>query len=317
MRASRVPPGLQSLTGVGLVLAFAFAAAPRVEAGGDTSLDEVNRRWSGARCRLRFDVPVKKGRDGEGWSGSKWIVPAQGRIVRKGNTGALFRVSNRDLLPGGVVRAGTAFVAGGWSYEDPKGRDGLKLDLRFEGIAARARMTFHGTFGKDLDVDDLGPIEQWARLDIFEVSAADERLTDVAPPSAPAAVPPRPVAPAAPPSAAPGPPVGSVQAVVLGVTAEPLKVAAGSQTVLVVTYEVRGLPPGRTVEVTERRVILRAGEVLTTLDATVTRQAGIHRSTQPLVVPASLAPGVLELRATVKAGGPESSGQTLFEVTSR
>ena len=47
------------------------------------------------------------------------------------------------------------------------------------------------------------------------------------------------------------------------------------------------------------------------------RPAGIHRSTQPLFVPASLAPGVLELRVTVKAGGPESSGQTLFEVTAR
>jgi len=117
--------------------------------------------------------------------------------------------------------------------------------------------------------------------------------------------------------AASGPPVGSVQAVVLGVMVEPLKVAAGSQAVLVVTYEVRGLPPGGVADVTERRVILRAGEVLTTLEATVARQAGIHRSTQPLVVPASLAPGVLELRITVKAGGPESSGQTLFEVTSR
>ncbi len=264
-------PSLRRAAGVWLALTLACAVTPRVEAGGDASLDEANRRWSGARCRLLFDVPIKKGRDGEGWSGSKWIVPAQGRVVLKGITSAFFRVSNRDLLPGGVVRAGTAFVAEGWSYEDPKGKDGLRLDLRFEGIAARARMTFHGNFGKDLDVDDLGPVEQWARLDIFEVSAA----------------------------------------------AEPLKVAAGAQAVLVVTYEVRGLPPGRTVEVTERRVILRAGEVLTTLDATVTRQAGIHRSTQPLVVPASLTPGILELRITVTAGGPESSGRTLFEVTAR
>ena len=310
-------PSLRRAAGVWLALTLACAVTPRVEAGGDASLDEANRRWSGARCRLLFDVPIKKGRDGEGWSGSKWIVPAQGRVVLKGNTSAFFRVSNRDLLPGGVVRAGTAFVAEGWSYEDPKGKDGLRLDLRFEGIAARARMTFHGNFGKDLDVDDLGPVEQWARLDIFAVSAADERLDDVAPPAGPAAVPPRPVPPAAPPPAAPGPPVGSVQAVVLGVTAEPLKVAAGARAVLVVTYEVRGLPPGRTVEVTERRVILRAGEVLTTLDATVTRQAGIHRSTQPLVVPASLTPVILELRITVTAGGPESSGRTLFEVTAR
>ena len=313
-----MPPGLRSLAGAGLVLALAFAAAPRVEAGGDTSLNEVNSRWGGARCRLLFDVPIKKGRDGEGWSKSKWIVPVQGRFVRKGGTGALCHVSNRDLLPGGVVRAGTIFVADGWSFEDPRRKDGLRLELRFEGFAAKARISFHGGAGGDLDIDDLGPIEQWARLDIFGVSAVDERLEDVASPHAATAggVPARAPRPPAGPPAAPASP-GRVEATVLGVTTEPLKVAAGAQAVLVVTYEVRGLPPGRTVEVTERRVILRAGEVMTTLEATMTRTAGIHRSTQPLIVPAGLAPGVLELRATVTAGGSESSGRTLLEVTSR
>ncbi len=318
MRVGRFSRRVGVLAGAGLLLVLAAAPAPRALAKGDASLDEANRRWGGARCRLLFEVPIKKGKDRDGWSKSVYIVPAPGRKVLKGNMGALLSVSNRDLLPSGVVRAGTVFVADGWSFEDPKGKDGLQLELRFEGIAARALLSFGGAFGKDFDADDLGEIERWVRLDIFDVSAADERLDDVAaPPSAPAAVPPRPVAPAAPPSAAPGPPVGSVQAVVLGVMVEPLKVAAGSQAVLVVTYEVRGLPPGGVADVTERRVILRAGEVLTTLEATVARPAGIHRSTQPLVVPANLAPGVLELRITVKAGGPESSGQTLFEVTSR
>ncbi len=315
MRTARLPPFLQGLAGVGLALAL--APAPRVEAGGDASLEEVNRRWSGARCRLLFDVPIKKGRDGEGWSGSKWIVPAQGRIVRKGNTGALFRVSNRDLLPGGVVRAGTAFVAEGWSYEDPKGRDGLKLDLRFEGIAARARMTFHGTFGKDLDVDDLGPIEQWVRLDIFDVSAADERLDDVAVSPSGGRAPLRAALPAAGAPAAAAPSAGPVQVAVLGVATEPLKVAPGGSLALVVTYEVRGVAPGRTVDVTERRTLLRDGAALTTLEAVVSREVGVHRSTQPLVVPAGLAPGLLELRATMTAGSAESSGRALFEVTAR
>ncbi len=317
MRAGRFSRCVGVLAGAGLLIAFAAAPSPRAIAKGDASLDEANRRWGGARCRLLFDVPVKKGKDRDGWSKSVYIVPAPGRKVLKGNMGALLRVSNRDLVPGGVVRVGTAFVADGWTFEDPKGKDGLQLELRFEGIDARARLSFVGAFGKDFDADDLGEIERWVRLDILDVSPADERLDDAAPPSAPAAVPPRPVAPAAPPSAAPGPPVAAAQAVVLGVMVEPLKVAAGSQAVLVVTYEVRGLPPGGVAHVTERRVILRVGEVLTTLEATVARQAGIHRSTQPLVVPASLAPGVLELRATVKAGGPESTGQTLFEVTSR
>jgi hypothetical protein len=309
---------VRGLAGAGLALVLACAAAPRVEAGGDASLDEVNRRWGGARCRLLFDIPIKKSRDSEGWSGSKWIVPAKGRVVRKGQTASQILVSDRSLVPGGVLRTGTMLVADGWFFDNPERQVGLTLRLRGEDSPLRVRMTFYGLFYKSMGLDDLGPIEQWARLDIFAVSAADERLDDVASPPAETTggVPVRSSGPQeAPPLAPAG--TGRVEATVLGVTAEPLKVAAGAQVVLVVTYEVRGLEPGLPVEVSERRVILRGGEVLTTLEATVTRQAGIHRSTQSLVVPAGLAPGVLELRATVAAGGAEGSGRTLFEVTTR
>jgi hypothetical protein len=312
VRAGRFSRCVGVLAGAGLFLVFAVAPAPRALAKGDVSLAEANRRWGGARCRLLFDVPVKKGRDRDGWSRSVYIVPAPGRKVLKGNIGSLLRVSNRDLVPGGVVRAGTVFVADGWTFEDPKGRDGLQLELRFEGIDARARLNFGGTFGKDFDADDLGEIERWVRLDIFDVSAADERLDDVAAPVSGAGAPPQPA-----PPVVPAPPAGPVQAAVLGVATEPLKVAPGGSLALVVTYEVRGVAAGRTVEVTERRTLLRDGAELTTLEAVVARAAGVHRSTQPLVVPAGLAPGLLEVRATVTAGGPESSGRTLFEVTAR
>lgn len=305
------------LTGAGLLVTLASVPAPRALAKGDASRAEANRRWGGARCRLLFDVPVRKGKDGDGWSKSTYIVPAAGRKVRTGNIVAILRVSDRDLLPGGVVRAGTSFVADGWTFEDPKGRDGIQLELRFEGIAARARLTFAGTFGKSFDADDLGEIERWVRLDILDVSAADERLDDVAPPPVGGGAPPRPAPPAAEPPSAPPLPAGPVEAVVLGVATEPLKVEAGGKVVLVVTYEVRGLSPGRTAEVTERRTILRSGAVLTTLDAVAARAAGVHRSTQPLIVPPGIAPGILELSATVTIGGAEASGRALFEVTGR
>jgi len=278
-------------------------------------LEEVNRRWSGARCRLLFDVPVKRSRDSEGWSKSRWIVPAQGRKVRKGNLGAVFRVSDRAALPGGTVRAGTYFVAEGWAFEKPKSQNGLILKLRFEDHPAGARISFHGSFGKDLDIDDLHDMEQWVRMDFFQVSAADEGLVEVAAPMTPAEK----TAPLAPESAtAEGVAAfGSSEAVqlqVLGASTEPLTVAPGQAVILALTYEVGGVPTGRTVDVLERRVILRDNEVLTTLEASVQRASGIHRSTQSLSVPAGLEPGVLELRVSVHAADVESAGRTLFEV---
>jgi len=317
VRAGRFSRCVGVLTGAGLSLALAAAPAPRALEKGDASLAEANRRWGGARCRLLFDVPVKKGKDRDGWSKSVYIVPAPGRKVRKGNIASLLRVSSRDLLPGGVVRAGTFFVAEGWTFEDPKGKDGLQLELRFEGVDARARLTFMGTFGKDFDADDLVEVERWVRLDILDVSAADERLDDVAASPAGGGTPPRPAPSATVLPLAPPAPAGPVETAVLGVATEPLKVVPGGSLALVVTYEVRGVAPGRTVEVTERRVLLRDGATLTTLEAVVARAAGIHRSTQPLIVPPGLAPGILELGATVAAGGAESSGRALFEVTGR
>lgn len=256
MHAGRFSRRLVLLAGAGLLLAFAAAPAPRVLAGGDVSLAEANRRWGGARCRLLFDVPVKKGKDRDGWSRSVYIVPAPGRKVLKGNIGSLLRVSNRALVPGGVVRAGTVFVADGWSFEDPKGKDGLQLELRFEGIAARARLNFGGSFGKDFDAGDLGEIERWVRLDIFYVSAADERLDDLAPPTAGGGLPPPRASPVGEAPPVPASPARPLQAAVLGVATEPLKVAPGGSLAFVVTYEVRGVATGRTVEVTERRTLL-------------------------------------------------------------
>jgi len=270
----------------------------------DALVEEVNERWSGARCRLLFDIPIKKKTNSDGWSKSTWIVPAEGRKVRDGNLAALMWVSDRGAVPGAVLRAGTHFVAEGWTFKKPKSQEGLFLELRLEDSPVRARINFMGTFGKDLDVGDLRDMERWVRMDFFQISAADEGLVEVADP---ASAPPRP-----PPAAAVA--AEGVELRVLGATTEPLSVAPGRMVVLAMTYEVSGLPPGGTVEVLERRAVVRDGRVLTTLEASVRRGPGTHRSTQSLTVPTSIEPGVLELRASIHAPGAESSGRALFQV---
>jgi hypothetical protein len=91
-------------------------------------------------------------------------------------------------------------------------------------------------------------------------------------------------------------------------------VSPGQTINLEVTYEVSGVPPGSEIEVLERRVVLRDGEILTTLEASVRRGPGTHRSSQSLTVPASIAPGVYELRVQVSGAAAESSSETLFQV---
>lgn len=292
----------------GLVTAALLVALPAADAGkrDDTVVREINARWEGARCRLLFDIPIKKKTNSEGWAKSAWIVPAEGRKVRKGTTAALMWVSDRSAAPGGVLRAGTTFIADGWAFRKPKSLEGIFLELRVEGSPARARFEPVGSWGKSFDLKALPDIDRWVRMDILNVSAADERLVEVAEaPPAPAVASTVPTAPGL--SAAP-------ELTILGTTAEPLAVSPGQTIDLVVTYEVSGVPPGRSIEVLEQRTILRDGEVLTTLEAAIRRGPGTHRSTQSLTVPAALELGVLEMRSRVSGAGVESSGETLFQV---
>jgi len=303
------PQLVRVLISGGLVTAALLAGPPPADAAkrDDTLVREVNSRWDGARCRLLFDIPIKKKTDSDGWSKSVWIVPAEGRKVRKGTTAGLMWVSDRSVAPGGVLRAGTTFIADGWAFKKPKSQDGIYLELRVEGSSARVRFEPCGAWAKNFDVGELQDIDRWVRMDILSVSAADERLVDVnpAPPPAPA------VSPAGPASL--GTPAGADLAI-LGTTTEPLAVSPGQTIDLSVTYEVTGVAPGSEIEVLERRVILQDGEILTTLEASVRRGPGTHRSTQSLTIPASIAPGVYEMRARIFGAEAEASGETLFQV---
>lgn len=302
---------IRALGLAGLVAGLIAAGVTHLEAArrDDALLLETNARWNGARCTLLFDISIKKKSNSKGWSRSVWIVPGEGRKVRKGTTAALFWVSDRTVFPGGVMGAGTTFVATGWAFEKPKKQEGLFLELRLNGSPVEVRFDPCGAWGKGFDIGDLRDIDRWVRMDIIEVAAADELLIEAS--VSPSRNPP-PVVPAvpSPPAALPD----GVGIRVLGTTTEPLSVLSGETVILDVTYEVLGVPPGNTVEVFERRVVLRDGRVLTTLEAQVQRGSGTHRSKQSLKVPASLEPGVLELRASVSAAGVEASGEALFKV---
>lgn len=292
-----------------LTLLFVASSLAGAKRAADP-LQQVNERWAGAECRIRFEVPIKKGKDGDGWSKSIWIVP--GTQIGKDLAGAKLFVSNRDRLPGGRIYPGTSFVAEGWAFDRPKDQDGLRLALRFADGSGKAYFSFRKGFGK-VGAKYLETVERWARMEMFHVSAADETLEEI------------PVRTAGPaPALSPvesrrsPPPVLSPPAAlglkVMGVTVAPLQARPGSQVDLVVTYALEGGVAGQFSDVLERRVILRDGQVLTTLEATVARVPGTHKSIQTLGVPADLEAGIYELRASVEIDGRKGDGAAIFQV---
>lgn len=290
---------------VAMAAMAAVAGAGPAVASDRMTLEEANRRWSGARCRSGIEITLSDKRPKDGWERSLWIfrTPEGGnervRVLLTGGD----RIRRRYL--GGTLPVGSEFVAVGWNTEKPEGRGTLFLELEHIELGARARVYYMKDWVGNVEVDDLAEFEQWARLTMFEIlESPGESLVEVGSGSAAEGD----------PAAAGPPPVGPVELRVLGAGTEPLSVAPGETVVLTVTYEVSGPPAGRSVEVLERRAVLRDGRVLTTLEATVLRGPGLHRSSQSLTVPASIQPGVLELRASVGAAGSESSGEALFRV---
>ncbi len=317
----------------GPTLALLLLVGPVAEppASGDSdALTGLDERWAGARCRIRLSVLIKKGRDREGWSQSIWIVP---RTEGAGLGGARLSVSDRDtattMIPasttpegfrlkgGSGVLRGTSFIAEGWDYEDPHKQSGLVLNLRFLRSPARARMVFRGARGGKLNRGAIESAERWARIELFELRAADEVLVDVplteavAPVSQEPQSPPVGVLPERPPPLSDR---ATVELRVLGVAAEPLRVAPGGEMTLVITYSVSGVPAAQAVGVLERRQILHGSELLTTLEARISRQPGTHESRQPLQVPMGLAAGIYEVRTTVEGLGATADGSAIFQV---
>lgn len=293
---------------VGITLAaLVLTTIPTPAAAKDKmSLDEANGRWAGARCRSRIPITLKDEKPDDGWVKCEWIF----RTPQGGNERVRVLVTGWDAIRGrhlgGTLPVGSEFIAVGWKTEKSKDRGKLFLELEHAQLGTKARVYY----GKDwvglVSVKDLSEFEQWARLSMFEiVESPSEQLIEVAASE--------PVAPARP-APAPAVEASAFDIRLLGAGTDPLTASPGQAIALVLTYEVKGVAPGRTVEVAESRAILRDERVVTTLEATVRQGAGVHRSTQSLTIPATVEPGVFKLEASVEAGGARSSISTLFQV---
>ncbi|MCP4897214.1 MAG: hypothetical protein GY906_09620 [bacterium] len=297
-------------------LVLLTASAMPVAAGSDddlAALEDANRRWKGARCRSRMEITVKKSKNSDGWSKSEWLWWGEPRSNERVRVMLTESAAIRNRYVGGSIPIGSEFIAVGWGSDKRKGGGDVYLELEHVELGARARVYYYDDWVGRVSAGRLPEFERWARLEMFSIeSTPDEQLVEVA---APVAAETR-TEPSREAAAAPVAPTQPevIGLRVLGVTTEPLAVKLGESMEMVVTYEVSGVPEGLLLAVSEQRTILRNGQELTKLEAMVQRATGLHRSTQSLVVPTSLEPGVFELRATMKGAGAESAGKTLFEV---
>jgi hypothetical protein len=291
--------------------------APRLaHASGHMSLQDANRRWRGARCRSLQEISVKRGQDRHGVSKSRWLWWDQ----KGGNHRARLYFENADALEprfrNRVLPAGTEFTVIGWA-EDKRGGN-VFLEVEVAGLPVRARLFYWDDWVGKVGKSRLDDFERWVRFKVFQIlETPDEEIIDVSSGVAGSPVPvPVPAPATAAPVAKPAAPAGPPGLRILAVSVEPVRVVPGAEVFLVVTYGVDGVPPGATLEVTERRSIVQDGRMLTTVEEVVRRPAGVHQSKQPIRLPAGLSTGVYELRATVRAGTLVGEGSAMFEVTS-
>ncbi len=297
-----------------LGLAVCLCSVSGADAGSSeevAALNRLNETWKEAKCRNRISVEIKKGTDRDGWSDSPWMCEHGSGSENVEYFCFRFKVTNRQallpLMDGKTLRAGARFVVDGWEAEKPKGLKGVTLNLQFVDVPARAQITFtrRGSFNKVGTVERLMNIERYMRFDAFEVRPPDERIEPVA---APIVV--------APP--APGPLTTPVQVRpelrLMAASVEPARVAVGEEIRLIAIYAVEGLSPGAIVSVNEWRTIRQGERTLTTTDASVQQGSGIHQSSQPLRVPATLAPGFYELLVTIELQGSVKEATAVFEV---
>lgn len=280
------------------------------------TLETVNRRWRGSRCQIRVPLDIKKGTDRAGWSEGKWIeaptLPGDRKVEIR------MTVSDRDLLvrEGYLyrkrsIRAGTMFVAQGWTLTNPKRQKGLVLDLTLEGTPVQARMEF----GKADELDDLEDVERLTRIELFQVLGAAEappvRLDPGVSSPPPQAVVRTHLTDPAPPLSQP---TYSPAVEILAASVTPAAVSRGSQVGLVVNYRVSGLPDGASFDTTEERSLLQGETTMGTFDEHVPRSNGTFTTTQSVNVSADLAPGTYTFRARVSLAGATSEGSALLEV---
>lgn len=306
---------------VALLILFGWSgAAAAREAYGSTAADlaRANQRWKGARCRIRYDLEIKKDRNSEGWSRSRFMLlnePGEKPFA------LLFEVSDRAalgaVLRGDSVPVGTEFVVEGWHLVRPDQERGLALDMRFADapdVVARWWFVAQGnTTPEKFPLARLEQVERYMRIQAVALAAADERLVAAAPAAAATAAAASATA-AAPAAGSPGPAAFKPALRLIAVAAQPAEVAAGDEIELVLTFEVGGLPPGAPFEVVERREIRSGEATVASFEQALARAAGTYTSSQRVRLPPAAAPGLYTLRARLTLAGTTAEGSALFGV---
>jgi hypothetical protein len=317
-----------------VVAVCAGASVPAVPSAAESrrdrleSLRAINERWEGAQCTLRMPIEFRKKKPDDGWYESvPYVATRQVEKIKH----LAFRLKLRDLRPlaGQMASrhlvAGTTFRCEGWKFRQENDYDHAYLALRSAGGDVEAELwLWAGTSHPELKQVEV--IEQYLRLEIFDVRAPGEKLQRVASPAAPPSSAPFVVSAASPTSAAPPSAPSSPRAdasatgvyrprlTVLAVAVDPPQVARGGRVELVVHYSVEGLPSGAAFEVTETRRLLRGEAALVESDEPVARANGSYTSSQQAPVPSDAPAGVYRLEVVLRLAGVEASGAALFEV---
>jgi len=300
-----------------VVVAALLAAVP---AGASKKLDRrralhrtINERWEGAECVLRMPLEFKKRKPDDGWYESRRYVT--GEAIKIENL--TFRLKLRSLDPlrsqmaSGHLVAGTRFQCEGWRFRDDNGRDNAYLALRTATGEVEGEMHFWAGSNHP-ELKQLESVEQYVRLNVLDVRAADERLTTVA--AAAPALEASPARPAAATSTAASAAVYDARLELLGVSVQPSTVRAGESISLVAHYAVAGLPPDAAFQTIEtRRLTLGERELVATREE-IARANGAFYSSRDAAIPANATPGIYRLEIVVELAGQEAAGSALFEV---
>ena len=283
-------------------------------------LDEVNRRWAGARARLALPIEARK-------AAGEWTSSGAVYVARDQHGDAFyfqFLVSERqtlnDVFDGHVLRPGTALVSEGWSFNNPGQSKGPYLELRFVDRPARARVEFRGVRQFDFGafpLSRLAQIEDYCRQTLFKVSVPDAPPAPAPAPAAPVRAPvaPAPAAPPAPPAIRATPaPVERPVLELTRVSVTPNPVPRGGEAELVAVYAVGGLAPGSSVVVVERREVLKGGQLILSTEDRFERPAATFTSSKPIRFSLDAIAGAYVLKVTLEAGGAVAERTATFEL---
>lgn len=338
--------GLGGVLLVTTLLSTSAPAAAESRRERIAALEQLNERWTGAKCQLRKNWRIRK-RSDEGWHKSGFLETSSDEFKR-----ILLRLRVRDRaalskrMRGDDLLAGTVFECLGFRFREEKELDNLYLAMRSwnEGVDAEI-LVWVGAWMAKPDLKALPAIERFLRLHILDITPRSEQLTSTRPSSSSSslsaeeraraaaffagegpATPPRPSGPSGSP--APAAPVANGSSAtaggdvtyrpaveILAVSVQPPQVGAGERVELVVNYTVSGLPPGTRFAVTETRSLSYGERALTSSSADTSRGNGTYTSSLEAPIPAAAEAGIYRLTVDVGLPGAEpASGSALFEV---